>query len=234
MDCIIIDDEKVSRLLVEKFIKKIKFLNLVASYSSAVEAMNEIDTLNIDIIFLDIEMPEMTGIEFIKNFSDLPQVIVISAQGKYAIDAIEFDVTDYLLKPVAFPRFLKAVNRAKEKRKNNATINKNDGLFIRDTSSTFIRLKYDEIIWIESLENYVVINTTTKKHMIHFTMKSLEKQLPDNIFSRIHRSFIINHQKIEVIEDNTAIISRKNKKKNFPIAKSYRDDLLNKIHIIIK
>ena len=234
MDCIIIDDEKVSRLLIEKFIKKIKFLNLVASYCSAVEAMNDIDALNVDVIFLDIEMPEMTGIEFIKNFPNLPQVVVISAQDKYAIDAIEFDVTDYLLKPVAFPRFLKAVNRAKDKRKSSNLTNKNDGLFIRDTSSTFIRLKYDDIFWIESLENYVVINTATKKHMIHFTMKSLEKQLPENIFSRIHRSFIINHQKIEIIEDNTAIIMRKNKRKIFPIAKSYKEDLLNKIHIIIK
>ena len=232
MNCLIIDDEKISRILVEKFIDKIKFLNLIASYSSAVDAINDIDN-NIDLIFLDIEMPEITGIEFIKNFKNLPQIIIISAQDKYAIDAIEFDVTDYLLKPVAFPRFLKAVNKAQEKKKASQKISANDGLFIKDNSSTLVRIKYDEIIWIESLENYVVINTERTKYTIHFTMKSFEKQLPAEIFSRIHRSYIINHLKIKSIEDNDAIIFYRNKNKKFPIAKTYKENLLNKIHIVI-
>ena len=232
MNCIIIDDEIVSRILVEKFIKKIKFLNLIATYSNAVDAINNIDS-NIDLIFLDIEMPEISGIEFIKNFNNLPQIIIISAQDKYAIEAIEFDVTDYLLKPIAFPRFLKAVNKAKEKKKSSKKITANDGLFIKDNSSTLVRIKYDEIVWVESLENYVVINTEKTKFTIHFTMKSLEKQLPSEIFSRIHRSYIINHTKIKSIEDNDAIVLHRNKNKKFPIAKTYKEDLLNKIHIVI-
>ena len=116
MNCIIIDDEKVSRFLIEKFVTKTQSLNLINSYSSAIDAINAIESNNnIDIIFLDIEMPEMTGIDFIKNFTNLPQIIIISAQEKYAIDAIEYNVTDYLLKPVSYPRFLKAISKAQSK-----------------------------------------------------------------------------------------------------------------------
>ena len=234
MNCIIIDDEKVSRILIEKFIDKIRNLTLIASYKNAVEAINDLNNKHIDIIFLDIEMPEMTGIDFIKNFKNLPQIIIISAQEKYAIDAIEYDVAGYLLKPVSFPTFLQAVNKIQDKIKSDKKNKINDGIFIRDSNATLKKLHYNDIIWIESLENYVVITTTNDRLTIHFTMKSLEKQLPSEFFSRIHRSYIINLKRIEAIEDNTVIIDYKGKKKSFPIAKTYKDDLLNKLYIVTK
>lgn len=237
MKCVVIDDDKVSRVLIEKYAKKSKFLDLVGSYENPVDAINDEKLTEIDLIFVDIEMPEMTGLEFMQSFKDLPSVIVISAKEQYAIDALELDAVDYLLKPIEYARFLKSVNKVKDYRQNLLlkTEQKFDrGIFIKDGSSTLIRLRYDEIVWIEALENYVLIMTDEVKHTIHFTMKSLESQLPSDKFIRIHRSFIINMDKIDAIEDNYVIVTYGGRKKSFPIAKSFRDNLLMKIKIISK
>lgn len=233
MKCVVIDDDKVSRVLIEKYAKKSKFIEIVGSYENPVEAMNDKNFTDVDLVFVDVEMPEMTGLEFMQSFKKLPAVIVISAKDQYALDAIELDAIDYLLKPIEYPRFLKAVNKIKDSIQNSE-INSGRGIFIKDGSSTLIRLKYDEIIWIEALENYVLIMTDTQKHTIHFTMKSLEGQLPADKFSRIHRSFIINMNRIEAIEDNYVIVTFGGRKKSFPIAKSFKDNLLTKIKIISK
>jgi DNA-binding LytR/AlgR family response regulator len=237
MKCVVIDDDKVSRLLIEKYISKTNFLELVGSYENPVNAINDDKISDLDLIFIDIEMPEMTGIEFMKNFKNLPSVIVISGKDKYAIESLDLDAVDYLLKPIEYPRFFKAVTKIKEYRQNRhePDYQKFDkGIFIKDGSSSLIRLKYNEIVWIEALENYVLIMTDELKHTIHFTMKSLENQLPEDKFIRIHRSFIINIEKIDAIEDNYVIITFAGKKKSFPIAKSFRDNLLTKIKIISK
>lgn len=237
MKCIVIDDDKVTRLLIEKYAKKSKFLEMVGSYENPVEAINDKKIKDIDLIFIDIEMPEMSGLEFMNSFKDLPAMIVISAQEQYAIEALELDAVDYLLKPIEYPRFLKAATKVREYRQNqeqNLKQKYDSGIFIKDGSSSLIRLRYEEIIWIEALENYVLIMTENEKHTIHFTMKSLESQLPSDKFIRIHRSFIINIDKVDAIEDNYVIVSFGGKKKNFPIAKSFRDNLLLKIKIISK
>ena len=237
MKCIVIDDDKISRVLIKKYAKKSKFLELVGSYENPVEAINDNKISDIDLIFVDIEMPEMTGIEFMQSFQKLPSVIVISAKEKYAIKSLELDAIDYLLKPIEYPRFFKAVNKIKEninKSSNNSIEKSNKGIFIKDGSSSFIRLKYEEIIWIEALENYVLIVTENFKHTIHFTMKALEKQLPSDTFMRVHRSFIVNIDKINAIEDNYVIVKFEGRKKNFPLAKSFKDKLLAKIKIITK
>jgi len=233
MKCIVVDDDKLTRVLVEKYIKKTKILELVGSYENPVEAMNDKDMEDIDLIFIDIEMPEMTGIEFMQSFKILPLIIVISAKEKYVLNALDLDAVDYILKPIEYPRFLKAVNKAKD---INESIGKKEGkgIFIKDGGTSFIRLKYDEVLWVEALENYVLIVTEDNRHTIHFTMKSLEQQLPGDFFIRIHRSYIVNVDKIVAIEDNYVIIIYNGRKKSFPIAKSFREKLLKKIKIISK
>lgn len=237
MKCVVIDDDKVSRVLIEKYIGKTDFLEHLISFESAVQALQVInEDSEIDLIFLDIEMPEMSGVEFIQTLNKLPQIIVISAKEKYALEAIEHDVTDYLLKPVTYTRFFKAAGKAYLKHKEEANSSKKttDGIFIKNSSSTFVRLRYDDIYWIEALENYVVIHTPTEKFTIHFTMKAILEQLPDAKFARVHRSFIVNTTKISMIEDNAVILDMPQEKKSIPIAKSYKDTLLKNINIVSK
>ena len=236
MNCIVIDDDKVSRLLIEKYINKTDFLEFKGAYTNAVEALNTMQSENdIDLIFLDIEMPEMSGVEFIKTLTNLPQVIVISAKDKYALEAIEYDVSDYLLKPISFSRFIKAVEKVHAKHKDiKEELTGKDGIFIKSSSSSLVRLKYEEILWIEALENYVIINTFTNKYTIHFTMKAIINKLPLKMFSRVHRSYIVNLTKIEMIEDNAIVMKVQDETKTIPIAKSYKEDLMKNINIMTK
>lgn len=236
MKCIVIEDDSVARLLIEKYTKKIDFLEIKGSYSNAIEALNALEKDDdVDLIFLDIEMPNMTGVEFMETLNQLPQVIIISAQEKYAIDAIEYNVTDYILKPIRLPRFYKAVEKAHERHKQAANqALKDDGIFIKNTTSSLIRLSYEDILWVEALENYVVVNTFDNKYTIHFTMKAMISKLPAKMFTRIHRSYIVNLSKIDMIEDNEVIIPTSTERKNIPIAKSYKDHLMQNINIITK
>ncbi|MFN8257816.1 MAG: LytTR family DNA-binding domain-containing protein [Bacteroidales bacterium] len=236
MNCIVIDDDSVSRLLIEKYVNKTEFLEFRGAYNSAIDALNAMQTENdIDLIFLDIEMPEMSGVEFIKTLKNLPQIIVISAKDKYALEAIEYDVTDYLLKPISFTRFFKAVEKASKRHKEfQEQLTGKDGIFIKSSSSSLVRLKYEDILWVEALENYVIINTFSNKYTIHFTMKAIINKLPLKMFARVHRSYIVNLAKIEMIEDNAIIMKIKGENKSIPIAKSYKEDLMNNINIMSK
>ena len=229
MNCIIIDDDSLSRKIIEEFVSRTDSLKLLGTYQSAVEALKAFDKHEeIDLIFLDIEMPEMTGIEFLDSFKNLPQIIIMSSKEKYAIDAFDYDVIDYLLKPVSYARFYRAVAKA------NTTYNQtNDEIFIKKSSS-LIRLKYDDILWIEALENYVIVSTFDNRYTIHFTMKAIEGKLPNNKFIRVHRSYIINVNKINMIEDNSVIVKVKEGTKVIPIGKSYKDKLMKDINLITK
>ncbi len=236
MNCIIVDDDKLSRVVLEEFIAKTKRLKLIASFENAISAANSInkDNSRIDLIFLDIEMPEMNGIDFMNSMTNLPQIIISSSKEKYAIEAFNFDVTDYLLKPTSFPRFLKAVNRATRNHSLDRVELKNqDEIFIKKGSS-LIKMKFSEILWVEALENYVILNTVNDKFTIHFTMKAIEKKLPRPNFVRVHRSFIVNTQSISVIKDNTIDICFDDEIQSIPIGKSYKDKLLDEINLISK
>ncbi len=237
MNCIIIDDDKLSIKIIEEFVGRTEDLHLVGSFSSAVDAMHALDQPNaneVDLIFLDIEMPEMSGIEFLDSLEVIPQVIIYSSQEKYALESYEYDVTDYLLKPVHFGRFIKAVNRARERyEKKESPVKESTEIFIKNNGS-LVRVKYDDILWIEALENYVVLNTFNEKYTIHFTMKAISDKMPTDKFMRIHRSFIVNFSKIKVIEDNSVIIMTEDGSKVIPIGKSYRDKLMNDINLISK
>lgn len=233
MNCIIIDDDLMSRRIIEEFVNRTDQLNLLSSYENAVDAINAFDgDEDIDLIFLDIEMPEMSGIDFLETLTNPPQIIIISSKDKYALEAFNYDVTDYLLKPISYSRFFKAVNKANLRFKNKVE-NKDDEIFIKKNSA-LVRLKYDDILWVEALENYVIFVTFNEKYTIHFTMKAIEQKLPSNKFTRVHRSFIVNTKGINVIEDNSIIVRTHDGKKSIPIGKSYKDKLLGDINLIAK
>lgn len=235
MNCIIIDDDKLSRVMLEKFLKKTGLLSLMGIFNNAIDAINFINKKdNIDLIFLDIEMPEMTGMDFLESLKNLPQIIITSSKKQYALEAFEYDVTDYILKPVTYPRLYKAVDKAFERYKEqNKETNPQDGFFIK-SNSTLVRLKYEDIFWVEALENYVGINTFKNKYTIHFTMKAIENELPDELFTRVHRSYIVNVSKIDLIEENTIVLKTAKGKKTIPIGKSYKDKLMDDINLMTK
>lgn len=233
MNCIIIDDDLMSRRIIEEFVNRTDQLNLLSSYENAVDAINAFNTEeDIDLIFLDIEMPEMSGIDFLETLTNPPQIIIISSKDKYALDAFNYDVTDYLLKPISYSRFFKAVNKANVRFKNKVDP-RDDEIFIKKNSA-LVRLKYQDILWVEALENYVIFNTFSEKYTIHFTMKAIEQKLPSNRFTRVHRSYIVNTSSINVIEDNSVIIKTHDGSKSIPIGKSYKDKLMGDINLIIK
>ena len=222
MNCIIIDDDPLSLKVVEEFVNRTDFLDLKYTFHDAVEAINTINVSDddIDLIFLDIEMPEMSGIDFLNTVKNLPQIIIISSQEKYALQAFDYDVVDYLLKPITFSRFYKAANKAKDNISVSGEQKQGtDEIFIKKDSA-LIRLKYEDILWVEAMENYVVIQSYDQKFTIHFTMKSIINQLPADQFKRVHRSYIVNIRNIDRIEDNYVIINSNRGQKNIPIGKA--------------
>jgi len=235
MNCIIIDDDALSRRVLEEYINKTDFLTLVHSFSDPVEAINKFkNEEEIHLIFLDIEMPEMSGIEFLDSLKVQPLVIIVSAKEKYALEAFSYNVTDYILKPADYGRFYRAVDRARSQfQKPVEKEEERDEIFIKNKAA-LIRLKFDDILWIEALENYVVFHTFDKKYTINFTMKSMVTKLPSNKFIRAHRSYIINRDKFEMIEDNSIIVKTKTGSKIIPIGKYYKDELMKKIVLLGK
>jgi len=242
MNCIIIDDDKLSRKIVKEFVEKTDTLNLIDTYESAIDAINVLKNIDeeIELVFLDIEMPDMTGMEFLQNLNNYPQIIIISAKENYALEAFEYDVIDYLLKPVSYSRFFKAITKA-IKRTNESigfryatqSIDGDNEIFIKK-NSTLVRLKYNDILFVEALENYVTVATFDEKYTIHFTMKAIEKKLPSVKFKRVHRSYIVNINTIKGIEDNSVIIQLKNGTKLIPIGKSYKENLMKDLNLINK
>jgi DNA-binding LytR/AlgR family response regulator len=237
MNCIIVDDDNMSRKVVESFVEKTEFLHLIGSYDSAMESLKAFEGPDtVDLIFLDIEMPEMTGLEFLNTLENPPQVIIITGKEKYAVDAFDYDVTDFLLKPISLARFLKSANKA-NKLYNEAmqmSGNTSEEIFIKKKNSTLVRLSYDDILWVEALENYVIVSTYDEKFTIHFTMKAVIDKFPEIRFKRVHRSYIVNVSKIKMIEDNVIVVDTKQGEKVIPIGKSFKDNLLNDLNLISK
>lgn len=228
MNCIIVDDEQMSRDAIEHCIRQTDFLNLVKSCSSPIEALKVLQKENIDLIFLDVEMPEMSGFDLIKNLKQLPQIILITAKKNYALEAFEYHVTDYLVKPVNAGRFLKAVLHAKElhEKENHISIS-SEYIFVK-SSSKFIQIKTKDILWIEALGDYVNIYTGKERITVLTTMKDLENKLSPAEFARVHRSYIVRLDKIKTIEDTMILIDQK----AIPVGKSYKDNLMARLNLI--
>lgn len=234
MKCILIDDDEMSCRVLEDYVNRTSFLELLQTFNNAVDAINFMKEGNsVDLIFLDIEMPEMTGIDFLNTITNPPQIIIVSSRDKYALEAFEYSVTDYILKPINYARFFKAANKALESSTKNIQDADEKEIFIKKSNS-LVKIKYSDILWVEALENYVVINTRGDKFTIHFTMKAIENHLPNSLFKRVHRSFIVNIREIFSIEDNSVVIKLPEGKKIIPIGKSYKDKLLSEINLMNK
>ena len=246
MNCLIVDDDRVCRTVLEKYIDRTNLFEKYFSLESAVDALKLLQSGKdkIDILFLDIEMPEMNGMELLSVMENSPQVIIISSREKYALSAFEYAVTDYLLKPVTFPRFIRSVNRAIANIQKEAKVNNEerddiltDGEWGKGTIWIKNNSKLDpvspvDIIYIESIENYAQFVTFGDKYAVHYTLKLLEEKLPDDLFIRIHRSYIVNVKKIKRIRGNTLEVETKEGIHSLPFGKSYREPLIKRLHVL--
>lgn len=232
MNCIIGADNVSCKLLVE-FVGKSSSLNLVGTFTDSESVRKQLSKQHdIDLLFLDIEILEMDCFDFIGTIEYKPNIILLSSTSHYAIKAFDISVVDYLLKPVTYSRFCRSVDKAMRFYSRSEVSNKADNeIFIKNESS-LVKLKLKDIIYIEALENYVILTTKNKKFTIHFTMKAIENQLPSEIFIRVHRSFIVNKSMIESIKENSLDLIVGETLKNFPVGKSYKDLLLKNINMM--
>ena len=235
MNCIIVDDDKLSCKLLEGYVTKYASLNLIGIFNDPVSARNEISKhKDIDLILLDIKMPEMDGFDFIGSLDHPPNIIIVSGGGEFALRAFDFNVVDFLLKPISYARFCKAIDKIiRYFTPKEFSSSGDEEIFIKKGSS-LVKLKLRDIVFVEALENYVTLNTNTDKFTIHFTMKAIENQLPSGVFIRVHRSFIINKSMIQAIKENSLDIIIGHNVKNIPVGKSFRDSLLNDINVMAR
>lgn len=220
MRCIIVDDEPVARKILEEFILQTGFLECVGQFENTLKTGDFLKNNTADIMFLDIEMPKPDGLQYLKAAAVRPLVILTTAYPEYALEGYELDIIDYLLKPIAFKRFLKAVQKAREYARLKDTNSQPplSYLFIR-SEKRIEKVEIQDILYIESAGNYVFIYTGTKKIMAYLTLKGIESQLPPADFVKVHQSFLVCFSKIDVIEGNTIKI----KGKTVPISRNYRD-----------
>jgi DNA-binding LytR/AlgR family response regulator len=199
ISCIIIDDEPLARKGLAGYVEKIPFLELIAVCEDAIQLNTKLQSCEPDLLFLDIEMPYLTGIEFLKTQPNPPKVILTTAYESYALQSFELDVLDYLLKPVSFDRFFKASNKAAEyfrSRKTSAP----EHFFIK-VDGRLEKVLFNNIVFVEAVENYVAVYTTTKKLLTHATLKSVQQSLPDH-FIQTHKSYLVNSMHISSVEGN--------------------------------
>lgn len=189
--CLVIDDEEMSRATIEHFVKQTDTLELVGVCADAIEAGNILREQRVDLLFLDVEMPKMNGLDLIKSLAHAPEVILVTSKKNYAVEAFENDVLDYLVKPVEYSRFLKAYNKAQDKLEVIPVEHRleNNEVFIK-SDSKLVKINYQNILYIEALADYATIHLKGAKHIIHSTMKKLENKLPSEDFIRVHRSFL--------------------------------------------
>ncbi|MCX8531202.1 LytR/AlgR family response regulator transcription factor [Chryseobacterium luquanense] len=230
MKALIVDDNDIARTTLAHLAKQVPNLTIVSEYSNAIEAYNHLQNNQIDLIFLDIEMPEMTGIELTKNLSGKDIIIIFTSSNKdYALEAFELNIADYILKPVMPARFLQAVSKAQsilESRKEEVEVTKDEFLFVRDSNITR-RLKLDDIFYAEAMGDYVKFYTREKMFAIHGKMKTAEERLPKDHFIRVHRSYIVSVGKIDTLQDGGIMINGK----FIPVADAYRKALNTRMNV---
>jgi DNA-binding LytR/AlgR family response regulator len=231
MKCLIVDDEPLAQQVMEEFAGRVPFLTVVAKCGSATEAAEILRNNTIDLIFLDIHMPRISGLEFISSYPNPPQFILVTAYSEYALQGFNVNATDYLMKPVPFDRFLKAVNKAYELfrlRNRNAVSLESQGqrfILVKSGYQT-MKIILDTVLYIEGLKDYVKIYTEGKKPILSLlTMKGLVETLPEEKFMRIHKSYIISTDRISAISRNRVMIGDK----WIPVGENYRDAFRNKI-----
>jgi DNA-binding LytR/AlgR family response regulator len=218
--CIVIDDEPIARKGMVEYISQIDFLELAGVFESAQKAYTVLNEQQIDLLFLDIQMPKISGVDFVKSLNDPPHIIFTTAYPDYALQGYELDAVDYLVKPIAFSRFVKAANKVKEILASRFT-----GYFFVKENGKFIRVIYEDVLYIEALQNYVSIHLANRKIVSYITLSVLEKQLPPTIFMRVHKSYIISLNRVASIEGNAVVIDST----AIPVSRKIKDQLAQRV-----
>jgi two-component system, LytTR family, response regulator LytT len=233
MNCLIIDDEEMARLIISQMLAQHTHLKLVESFSNAIQAMKYLNQNQVDVIFLDIHMPDFSGFDFIQSLKNPPQIILITSDKNFAIEAFEYDcVIDYLVKPISEERFLKAVQKVNAvnpvKEKNTPKILDSAHEFYVNIDRRLIKIEIASVILVEAKGDYIHIKTDGKNYVVHSTLKKIEEKLPKNLFLKVHRSYIINTQKIIDIEDNSVLLG----KDVVPVSRSNRPELMKRLNLL--
>ena len=228
INCIVVDDEPIARNGLLEYIEQIDFLHPAAVCKNAIEASTALQNNRVDLVFLDIQMPKINGIDFLKNLTHPPLVIFTTAYPEYAIEGYALNVLDYLLKPISFERFFTAVTKAQAQlnlKGKQETAAVSDSYFFIKSNQKLEKIYLGEIMYIEAMANYVLLHTRNKKHVIYMSFKSIESQLPPGAFLRIHKSYIVAVDAIISIDSFEVLIADK----TLPISKSYRTQVMDRI-----
>ena len=230
MKCIIIEDEVMARKSLEHLCAKVDTFEMVGVFEDAIQAAGAVDKGDIDLMFLDIELPGISGIEFLEQLPYLPQVVFTTSNTDYAFEAYQYDVTDFLKKPITLQRFLKAVEKIELREKELKAIayaSATHEIYIK-SDGRFIRLPFENILYFENTGDYVKVVTSKETHVIHGSLKSIDHRIKNPRFLKIHRSYIVNMDKIKDIEDNTLVVGSK----VIPISRAHKPILMRSINLL--
>ncbi len=231
---IIVDDEFLAQKLLQDYVSKVEALQLVATCSNAFEAMEALKDHRVDIMLLDIQMPDLTGLELVKSLDKKPAVIFTTAYSEYAVDAFNLAVADYLLKPFDFPRFFQAINKAignvKPAKENTSqpaadTISRSNDFITVKADYKLYKINYDDLLYIEGQHEYVTFHTTQRRITALFALKELEEVLPKDKFVRVHKSYIVSFKHIQDLDKSDVTVAGN----KIPVGASYRDELLARL-----
>jgi DNA-binding LytR/AlgR family response regulator len=231
INCVIIDDEPLAREGLANYVREVDFLQLTGTCENPVELIRLLDEHPVDLIFLDIQMPKMNGIDFLKIVQNPPMVIITTAYPSYALEGFQLNVLDYLLKPVTFDRFFKSANKAKDyhrllTRPAPGNIQKEDeDYFFIKCGNKYEKIYFDDILYVEGMQNYVTIYTTKGKYLTLLNLKNLEQHLNSRAFIRVHKSYIVSIGKIEGLEGNEIFIQLH----RIPISRNYREQVIARV-----
>jgi DNA-binding LytR/AlgR family response regulator len=225
--CVVVDDDEIFRTVLERYIRQTEGLELLGTCASAIEAANLVRRLRPHLLFLDVEMPEMTGLELVRALDGQTEVILVTGKRDYALDAFDLSAADYLLKPIDYGRFLRSVEKVRVRLASRQPESISDAIFVRDGNRR-VRLDLKEIHRVEAQGDYVLVHTPAKKHLVHATMKAIEEMLPGSDFIRVHRSHIVRLDRIVDVEETNLVVGRD----VIPVGASYRATLLARLPTI--
>ena len=238
MKCIIIDDETAARAIIDHLCSQLDSLQVLEEFPNAIQAIKFLNKNEVDLIFLDIHMPDFTGFDFIDTLKNPPKIVLTTSDKNFAIEAFEYDcIVDYLVKPVTLPRFLKAIQKVENfispvsapiPLSANAVQSTSEKELYVNIDRRLIKINFEKIYLIEAKGDYILIKTEEKNYTVHSTLKKIEDKLPENLFLKVHRSYIINVKQIIDIEDNSVLIARD----VIPISRANRPELMKRLNLL--
>jgi len=235
MNCIIIDDEEMARAIIAQFITNYSDINIANQFSNALQAIKYLNQNDVDLIFLDIHMPDFTGFDFIQTIKNPPKIILVTSDRNFAIEAFEYEcIVDYLVKPITEDRFQKAIQKANTYQLNSSSkgiqtvAEDNVKEFYVNIDRRLIKIEIASVNIVEAKGDYIHIKTESKNYIVHSTLKKIEDKLPKDLFLKVHRSFIINTKKIIDIEDNSVLIA----KDVIPVSRANRPELMKRLNLL--